>query len=152
MILTDTIGTGHMVLTPTYYVFKMYRGFQDATYLPMDVTTDSINVEGGHMFKMVNGKIPDVSVSAARKKDGSFIISLANTSLDKAQTTKIILDDTKIKTVNGDILTSDKINDYNDFNHPDKVIEKVFKDAKIKKNVLNIKIPAKSIIVLNLNS
>lgn len=152
MILTDTIGTGQMVLTPTYYVFKMYRGFQDATYLPMDVTTDSMNVEGGHMFKMVNGKIPDVSVSAARKKDGSFIISLANTSLDKAQATKIILDGTKIKTVNGDILTSDKINDYNDFNNPDKVKEKVFKDAKIKKNVLNIKIPAKSIIVLNLNS
>lgn len=30
MILTK----GKMVLTPTYYVFKMYKVHQDATYLP----------------------------------------------------------------------------------------------------------------------
>lgn len=51
MILTDTVGTGHMVLTPTYYVFKMYRGFQDATHLPIDVKEDSINVTGNKMFQ-----------------------------------------------------------------------------------------------------
>ena len=27
-----------MVLTPTYYVFKMYKVHQDATYLPIDLT------------------------------------------------------------------------------------------------------------------
>ena len=80
-----------------------------------------------------------------------MIISLANTNLDKARTTQIKLDGANIKTANGNILTSAKINDYNDFDHPDKVEEKAFKDFKIKKNVLNVKIPAKSIIVLNLN-
>lgn len=84
MILTDTIGKGHMVLTPTYHVFHMYRPFQDATYLPADVHTDSMTVEGGHMASMVDGKIPDVSVSTAKAKDGSIVVALANTSLDKA--------------------------------------------------------------------
>ena len=29
-----------MVLTPTYYVFKMYKVHQDATYLPIDLTCE----------------------------------------------------------------------------------------------------------------
>ena len=27
-----------MVLTPTYYVFKMYKVHQDATYLPIEIS------------------------------------------------------------------------------------------------------------------
>lgn len=34
MILTND---RQMVLTPTYYVFKMYQPHQDATYLPLDL-------------------------------------------------------------------------------------------------------------------
>ena len=34
MILTDQKGKGHMVQTPTYHVFHMYKVFQDATALP----------------------------------------------------------------------------------------------------------------------
>lgn len=150
MILTDTKGTGHMVLTPTYYVFKMYRDFQEATYLPMDVKTDSINVEGGHMYKMTDGKIPVVSVSAAKKQDGGIVISLANTSLDKKQEVELNLDGANVKTVSGNILTSKNIKDYNDFDAPNKVKEVAFSDAKLRKNTLNVKIPAKSIVVLNL--
>ncbi len=150
MILTDTKGTGHMVLTPTYHVFKMYQGFQEATYLPMDVKVDSIPVEGGHMWKMVDANIPAVSVSAAKKQDGGIIISLANTSLEKKQEVEINLDGANVKTVAGEILTSKNVMDYNDFEHPDAIKPVAFKDAKLKKNSLKVKIPAKSIIVLNL--
>lgn len=150
MILTDTKGTGHMVLTPTYHVFKMYQGFQEATYLPMDVKVDSIPVEGGHMWKMVDANIPAVSVSAAKKQDGGIIISLANTSLEKKQEVEINLDGANVKTVAGEILTSKNVMDYNDFEHPDAIKPVTFKDAKLKKKSLKVKIPAKSIIVLNL--
>ena len=37
MILTKD---KEMVLTPTYYVFKMYKVHQDATYLPIDLTCE----------------------------------------------------------------------------------------------------------------
>lgn len=150
MILTDTKGTGHMVLTPTYYVFKMYQGFQEATYLPMDAKTDSIPVEGGHMYRMAGGKIPAVSVSAAKKQDGGIIIALVNTSLEKAQTVKINLEGYAVKNVSGEILTAKKITDYNDFDHPEVIKAANFTDAKLKKNTLDAKIPAKSIVVVNL--
>lgn len=150
MILTDTVGTGHMVLTPTYYVFKMYRGFQDATHLPIDVKEDSINVTGNKMYKAVDKEVPMISASAAKEKDGSIIVSLANTSLDKAQEVELNLKGANAKSVSGNILTCKKISDYNDFSHPDVVKEVTFTDAKLKKNVVKAKIPAKSIVVLNI--
>jgi alpha-N-arabinofuranosidase len=149
MILTDTKGTGHMVLTPTYYVFQMYKDFQEATYLPMDVKVDSIDVEGGHMYKMTPGKIPAVSISAAKKADGSIVVSLANTSLNKAQEVELNLDGANAKTVTGRMLTSKKITDYNDFEHTDVVKPVDFKGAKLKKNILKLSLPAKSIVVVN---
>ncbi len=109
MILTDTKGTGHMVLTPSYYVFKMYRDFQEATHLPIDVKTDSISVEGGHMHNMVDGKIPAVSISAAKKQDGGIVIALANTSLDKAQTVELNLQGQHVKTLSGNVLTAKSV-------------------------------------------
>ena len=147
MILTDTKGTGHMVLTPTYHVFKMYRDFQEATYLPVDLQTA--------IYPHADGQenIPEVSISAARKADGSIVVALANVMLDKAREVKVSLDGMgarAVKTATGSILTSKKINDYNDFEHPDVVKPQAFNDAKVKKNTLTVKIPAKSIVVLNL--
>lgn len=147
MILTDTKGTGHMVLTPTYHVFKMYRDFQEATYLPVDLQTA--------VYPHASGQenIPEVSISAARKADGSIVVALANVMLDKAREVKVSLDGMgakAVKTATGSILTSKKINDYNDFEHPDVVKPQAFNDAKVKKNTLTVKIPAKSIVVLNL--
>ena len=150
MILTDTKDKGHMVLTPTYYVFKMYKGFQDATYLPMDVKCDSMVTKGDHFNNGKDRMIPAVSTSAAKQKDGSIIISIANPSLDKAQKLEINIDGANKNTVSGSILTSKNIKDYNDFKHPEMVKEENFKGAKIKKNKVEVKIPAKSIVVLNL--
>ena len=53
MILTDTKGTGHMVLTPTYHVFSMYKGFQEATFLPFDLSCDSVEASNGRKVPMV---------------------------------------------------------------------------------------------------
>lgn len=150
MILTDTKGTGHMVLTPTYYVFKMYRDFQNATHLPIDVKEDSVNVTDNNMQNAVDKEIPMVSVSAARQSDGNLIVSLANTSLDKAQEVQLNVTGNNVKTVSGNILTANKISDYNDFEHPTVIKETAFKDAKLKKNTVKAKIPAKSIVVLNI--
>ncbi len=143
MILTDTKGTGHMVLTPTYHVFEMYKGFQDATYLPTTVTCDSMKVRD-------NRTIPTVSASAARAKDGSVIVSLVNVSLDKERNIELTFDENKAKTLNGRILTCKNITDFNDFDNPDNVVPSQFKGAKIKGNTLKVKLPAKSIVVMTL--
>ena len=55
------------------------------------------------------------------------------------------------KQVSGRILTADKIDDYNTFDNPDKVAPQPFKDVKIEKGSLLVKMPAKSIVVLEIN-
>ena len=77
-------------------------------------------------------------------------MSLANVCLDKAQTLTINLDGAQAKSVSGRILTCKNITDYNDFDNTQVVVPTAFKDAKIKKNVLTVKIPAKSIVVLDI--
>ena len=151
MILTDTKGIGHMVLTPTYHVFHMYKDFQEANLLPLEVKCDSMEVRGDS-HAPEGRKIPLVSLSSAQKADGTIVVSLTNVSLDKAQRVELNLAGMRQspKTVNGEILTCKNITDYNDFEHPQNVKPSVFKDAKISKKALKVKIPAKSIVVLKI--
>ena len=156
MILTDQVGTGHMVLTPTYHVFEMYTPFQEATYLPLDLESEVMQVSKAY-FKEKEGArdagyrpCPQLSGSAAKTKDGSIVLALTNVSLDKGQTVEFNIDGFNAKTVSGRILTSKKADDYNDFVNPDVVAPREFKDAKLKNGVLTVKIPAKSLIVLEL--
>ena len=93
---------------------------------------------------------PLLSASAAKTKDSSIILSLTNVSLDKDKTVDIQLNGLNAKTVSGRILTSKNVADFNDFQHPNVVAPKEFKDAKLAKNVLTVKVPAKSLIVLTL--
>ena len=156
MILTDQVGTGHMVLTPTYHVFQMYTPFQEATYLPIDLETETIQVDKAYFKDKATGKnagqrpLPLVSATAAKAKDGSVIIALTNVSLDKAQTLDIQLDGIQAKTVEGRILTSKNVADYNDFQNPNKVAPATFKDAKLKKGTVSVKLPVKSLVVLEI--
>jgi len=143
MILTDMKENGHMVLTPTYHVFRMYQPFQDATALPLEISCDSIKVRE-------NQTIPTIFSSAAETKDNSIVVSLANISLDKSQDIDIASDLSTINNITGEILKCKNISDYNDFEHPQTITPHVFKDMKIKKNIIKIKIPAKSIVVLNI--
>ena len=91
-----------------------------------------------------------LSASAARTKDGSLVLAITNVSLDKAQTIDFQLAGYQAKQVSGEILTSKNVADFNDFQHPEVVAPKAFKNAKLKKNVVTVEVPAKSIVVLNI--
>ena len=156
MILTDQTGTGHMVLTPTYHVFQMYTPFMEATYLPIDMECETIKVRHEY-FKPIDEShdkgyrtLPLLSASAAKTQNGSLVLSLTNVSLDKEQDLNIKLDGFNAKMVSGRILTAKSVADYNDFEHPQKVAPQEFKGAKLTKGVLNVKLPAKSIVVLSI--
>jgi alpha-N-arabinofuranosidase len=157
MILTDQEGTGHMVLTPTYHVFEMYTPFMEATYLPLDIESETIKVRHEYFTAMDETRsdgyrtLPLLSASSAKTKDGSLVLALTNVSLDKDQTITINIDGFAAKSVSGRILTSKSVADYNDFEHPDRVAPREYKDAKLKKGELTVKVPAKSLIVLTIN-
>ena len=145
-----------MVLTPTYHVFKMYTPFQEATYLPVDLESETIQVSKAYFKEKEGAKdagyrpCPMLSASAANTVDGSIVLAVTNVSLDKAQTIDFDLTGYQAKTVSGEILTSKNVADFNDFDHPDVVAPKPYKDAKLKKNTLTVQVPAKSIVVLSI--
>lgn len=151
MILTDTKGEGHMVLTPTYHVFNMYKGFQEATSLPVQLTCATMDVRNDFtqpLSEKNKAVLPMASASAAKKADGTIILSLVNVDIDKAQEFSVDLGKIAAKNVSGTILTAKDIHAYNDFSHPNDVKPADFKDAKIKNGVVSVKIPSKSIVVL----
>ena len=156
MILTDQEGTGHMVLTPTYHVFEMYTPFQEATYLPVDLESEIVAVSKAYFKEKEGAKdagyrpCPLLSASAAKTKDGSLVLAITNVSLDTDKTIDFQIDGYNAKSVSGRILTSKNVADYNDFQHPNEIAPAEYKDAKLKKDLLTVKVPAKSIVVLNI--
>jgi alpha-N-arabinofuranosidase len=130
-----------MLLTPTYHVFEMYKRHQDAINLPLEITTGTREIR--------NRSVPAISASASKKGD-IINITLANMDLEKEQEIAINFSDCEVKNVSGRILTSKDITDYNTFENPGLVKPQVFTGAKISKGKLTVKMPAKSIIALEI--
>lgn len=140
MVLTKD---SEMVLTPTYYLFKMYVPHQDAKLVPLAVTTETRTVEGRE-------SVPQISATCS-EKDGVYTLSIANTSLEAANKVEVDLGSIKVKKATGEILTAANMTDYNDFGQPEKVAPKAFKGASIKGGKLNVDMPPMSIVTLTLN-
>lgn len=138
MILTKD---DKMVLTPTYHVFDMYRVHQDAINLPLDIISQTKEIRGRNV-SMVN--------ASASKKDGLTHITLANIDLNNPQNVSIDLSNTKVSKVSGRILTSKDIHDHNTFENPNTVQPQTFDGAKVVNGKLNIQLPAKAIVALEI--
>ncbi|MDR1417298.1 MAG: alpha-N-arabinofuranosidase [Prevotellaceae bacterium] len=137
VILTDE---EKMALTPTYWVYYLYKVHQDATLLPVSLSSNKYELNGK--------KIDAVNVSASKDAQGKIHITLVNIDLNNAQSVEAELRGVKANGISGKILTSAKINDYNSFESPSVVGVKDFKDAKLSGGKLTIKLPAKSIVML----
>lgn len=144
MILTQG---DKMVLTPTYYVFKMYNVHQDATYLPIEVKCEVAKLEGE---RNKNRELPMLSATASKNAQGVIHISLSNVDAKERQVVTIDLANVQGKQVAGEILTAAKLTDHNSFDQPDQVKAVPFSGAKLKKNVLTVDLPAKSIVTLEI--
>ena len=146
MILTKE---DKMVLTPTYHVFDMYKVHQEATHLPMDIVCDTMSVRRDYFGRGEGERqLPMMSATASRDKNGIIHISLANVSLKETSEVELNLNDLKVKNVTGTILTSKHIEDCNTFENPNLVKPEVFKGAKLNKGILKVKLPAMSIVAL----
>nr|WP_234405839.1 alpha-L-arabinofuranosidase C-terminal domain-containing protein [Leeuwenhoekiella sp. MAR_2009_132] len=132
-----------MILTPTYYVLKMYTVHHDATLLPIELKTPDYTLNGD--------KLPAISASASKDAAGKTHISLVNIDAKKENMVTVDLSKLNIKDFTATILSSDKLQDHNSFDNPNKIQPKSFNDFKFKKGVLEIKIPAFSIVVLEGN-
>jgi len=75
---------------------------------------------------------------------------LVNIDANKEQEVNIDLGSLPVKSVSGRVLRSDKIQDHNTFDNPQKVKPTVFNNSKLSGNVLSLKVPPFSVVVLEL--
>lgn len=140
MILTKD---DKMTVTPTYHVFEMYKVHHDATMLPLELKCQNYEFEGN--------KVPAVSASASKDKAGVIHVSLTNVDPKNAQEILCELRGVKASKVTGRILTASELNVHNTFDKPDAIMPVEFKGASLSNQVLKVKLPAKSIVVLTVN-
>lgn len=139
VILTDE---EKMILTPTYHVMEMYNVHQDAMLIPTNVKTKD--------YVFGNEKLPAVSVSASKNKEGVTHITLTNIDAKNRQSISIEMPGVKYKSVSGRVLSSAKLQDYNSFDNPNKIKPAEFKGASLKDDVLKVDMPPFSVVVLQL--
>jgi alpha-N-arabinofuranosidase len=131
-----------MLLTPTYHVFEMYKVHHDATMLPLHLNCENYVMDGR--------ELPALSASASKDKNGLVHISLVN--IDPAKKVNLLIDlrGGDYSDVTGRILTTPELNTHNTFEKPEEVKPAAFSDVKIKKNIVSLEMPPRSIIVLEL--
>ena len=139
MILTDQ---DKMVLTPTYHVFELYKVHQGATSLPLALSTPDYAVGAE--------KIPAVSAAASRDAAGKVHLSLVNANPNAAITVSCTLTGLTAKSVSGRVLTSPAMDAHNTFASPEVVKPAKFDGATLAGDKLTIILPAKSVVVLEL--
>src|SRR4029079_6233330 len=129
-----------MVLTPTYHVMEMYNVHQNALMIPVSVTSNDYSFEGKNLKA--------VSASASKDKNGFVHISLVNLDAHNSQDVTIDLGNVSAQKTSGRILRSDKLQDYNSFNNPNKIKPAAFNGISKNGNNLVVKMPPFSVVVL----
>jgi len=131
-----------MLLTPTYHVMEMYNVHQDAMLLPMELKCNQ--------YVFGTEKLPAVSASASRDSQGLTHISLVNIDSKNNQEITIELRGSKYASVSGRILNSEKLQDHNSFDAPQKVKPASFKQATLSGSTLKVVLPPHAVVVLEL--
>ncbi len=131
-----------MLLTPTYHVLEMYNVHQDATLLPVTLKSND--------YVLGSEKLTAVSASASRDANGLTHISLVNVDAKNPQEVTVDLRGAKFSSVTGKILTSEKLQDYNSFENPEKIKPAAFNKAVLSGTSLKVTLPAHSVVVLEM--
>ena len=139
MILTDK---ARMVLTPTYYVFDMYKVFQGATNLPIEMRAPA--------YSYGNTKVPGIHAAAGRDASGVLHVALVNLDPHHATTVHVRLAGPHGANLQGKMLTAPDMTSVNTFSRPHEVKPVPFEHAVLKDDVIAADMPAKSVVVLEI--
>lgn len=129
-----------MILTPTYYVFHMYRCHQDAELVESFMETQTIGEEERY-------QVPNLQESVSVSKDGKMHITLNHLSVTEDSVIEAVLTDAKVKHVTGTILTNE-MHAHNTFENPDCVKPRAFTETEITEKGIVFTIPACSVLHL----
>jgi alpha-N-arabinofuranosidase len=138
MILTDK---EKMVLTPTYYIFKMYVPFQDAQSVP--VTFDAGTYSNGNI------SLPKVDAIAAKDSSGKLWLAVTNVDPNQAVDVTASIAGTKAKAAAGETITAPKVDSVNTFGTSNTVVPIAF-SAKAEDGKLTLHLDPKSVTVVSI--
>ncbi|OPZ19070.1 MAG: Intracellular exo-alpha-L-arabinofuranosidase 2 [candidate division BRC1 bacterium ADurb.BinA364] len=137
MILTED---EKMILTPSYHVFDMWKGHQDATMLPIHLDCEKYEFGGQ--------AIPGISASASLGGEGRILVTLCNLNASKPLELKCELRGATVSKAQGRILTAGALDAHNTFEAPDAVRPAEFAEFKIDGAGLAIQLPARSAVAI----
>jgi alpha-N-arabinofuranosidase len=138
MILTDG---SRMLLTPTYYVHRMYVPFQDATALPVELAA------GTYEFGEI--ALPRIDAIAARAKDGTVWLALTNVDPNQPTEVRAAVAGVPARAAVGEMLTAPKVDSINTFEVPNAVAPKPVRFVAAG-GALVLKLPPKSVTVVRM--
>src|SRR5215468_8429859 len=137
MVLTDK---EKMVVTPTYYVFKMYVPFQDATFV-------LVKLDVGN-YKQGDISLPRVDAIAAKDKTGKVWVEVTNVDPNQPVEIEVSFGGITAKSAMGETLTAPKVDSVNSFDAPNTVMPKPV-SAKPQGGKLTLKVEPKSVTVVS---
>ena len=140
MILTQG---ERMIVTPSYHVFEMYKVHQDAIMLPVEV--ECARYEHG------TESIPALSVSASRSEDGKVHLSVCNAHPKDDMNVAVDLSGMSPQAMRGRILTANRINACNTFDHAEAVKPTEKDIARFGGEEIRLEIPSKSVTVFEIS-
>jgi alpha-N-arabinofuranosidase len=138
MILTDN---EKMVLTPTYYVFKMYVPFQGATFIP--VAFDAGTYTHGGV------SLPRVDAIAARGADGKLLLEITNLDAENPVTIDADMPGIMAKSASAETLTGAAVDSINTFASPNTVVPKQTA-VKIQDGKLSLTVAPRSVTIVSI--
>jgi len=138
MILTDK---DKMVLTPTYYVFKMYVPFQDATFIPVAFDAGAYT-HGGI-------SLPRIDAIAAKDRDGKLLVEITNLDAENPITIDADLTGITAKSASAETLTGAAVNSINTFASPNTVVPKPAA-VKIQDGKLSLTVAPRSVTIVSI--
>ena len=139
MILTQG---DRMLLTPSYHVFELYTVHHDAVLLPI-VLDAGRYVHGDH-------SMPALSATASRDTTGRIHLTLTNVDPNQPRRVNVSVRGRTVSTVSGRILTAELMNTHNTFAQPNAVRPAPFSGARLNGDTLVVRVPAKSVVALEL--
>ena len=128
-----------MLLTPTYYIFRMFKYHQDAELLESSVS------ENGLVGLEEKYQVPTISESVSVDRDGVYTITLANASLDQVEDMEVSFFEFAPKSAEAFIVKGN-MKDYNTFEHGDVVKEEAYEDVKLTPNGVTLNVPPCSVV------
>jgi alpha-N-arabinofuranosidase len=139
MILTDK---QKMVLTPTYYLFKMYVPFQDSMVVPLSFDA------GTYVHAGVT--LPRLDAIAAKTANGKLVVAVTNLDPENPATIDARIEGMSAAAATAETLTAPAVDSINTFDSPNAVVPKRVA-VKLANSTVSATVQPRSVTVIEIS-